>query len=330
MKCIRCQHDCKYRDRRDKTCPNCKGKFAFEPREGDWMTDSAFQRAIDQVSAEGQVRWGFEHLYYEVMRRLRYKSFHGFLVKLFFVDPKLVRYTTFEFEQRWTRWVAAHGIPEGFIERRKQPAPELKLESDIGDYSFDRAVICDRARTVDVLLANNFHFENNCAVLSIDGYPPGPFATVRKMLQRNPKLKVFALHDCTADGCRLATRIAKDPEWFGGKVPVIDVGLRPNHAASFHGNWIRAPRVEFRDGDGIAQAERLWLTKYQFELAAIRPEQILKRLFRAMNKQFDPRESTDFAEHDAGSRGSDGAIWTESESFGTDASDSDGGGDSFG
>jgi hypothetical protein len=27
-------------------------------------------------------------------------------------------------------------------------------------------VICDRAQTVDVLLANNFHFENNCAVLS--------------------------------------------------------------------------------------------------------------------------------------------------------------------
>ena len=52
---------------------------------------------------------------------------------------------------------------------RGTPAPTRKLDSDIADYSFDRAVICDRARTVDLLVANNFHFENNCAVLAVDG-----------------------------------------------------------------------------------------------------------------------------------------------------------------
>ena len=122
--------------------------------------------------------------------------------------------------------------------RREPAAP--RPEPDLADYSFDRAVICDRARTVDLLLANNFHFENNCAVLSIDGYPPGPFETVRAMLKRNPRLQVFALHDATPDGCTLAHRLATDPAWFAGQVPVIDVGLRPGHAGPFQGLWLPA------------------------------------------------------------------------------------------
>ena len=107
-------------------------------------------------------------------------------------------------------WERAHGKPPGLIVRPSAQAPSRPrrvLESDLADYSFDRAVICDRARTVDLLLANNFHFENNCAVLSIDGYPPGPFETVRTMLKRNPKLQVFALHDATVEGCTLAHRL---------------------------------------------------------------------------------------------------------------------------
>src|SRR5204863_2586986 len=131
----------------------------------------------------------------------------------------------------WSAWRAAlHDHPKGLIVR-KEPAPRPRAaEPDIPLYSFDRAVICDRARTVDLLLANNFHFENNCAVLSVEGYPPGPFATVRTMLQRNPRLQVYALHDATFAGCVLARRLTSDPAWFQGQVRVLDVGLRPGHA----------------------------------------------------------------------------------------------------
>ena len=87
---------------------------------------------------------------------------------------------------------------------------------------------------MDLLLANNFHFENNCAVLSVDGYPRQAFETVRRMLRRNPRLEVFVLHDITPEGCRLAHRLAKDPEWFKGMgIRIVDVGLRPVHATPF-------------------------------------------------------------------------------------------------
>jgi hypothetical protein len=71
MKCIRCQHDSKYKDRKDGACPKCRHRFAFEPKNGARLTDQAFQNAIDRVSGNGTLRWGAEHLYYEVARRLR-------------------------------------------------------------------------------------------------------------------------------------------------------------------------------------------------------------------------------------------------------------------
>ncbi|BAU41594.1 hypothetical protein [Leptolyngbya sp. O-77] len=47
-----------------------------------------------------------------------------------------------------------------------------------------------------MLISNNVHFENNCAILSINGYPQPIFDTVMKMLRRNPGLTVFAFQDC--------------------------------------------------------------------------------------------------------------------------------------
>ncbi|WP_198007661.1 hypothetical protein [Dactylococcopsis salina] len=41
---------------------------------------------------------------------------------------------------------------------------------------FDRAVICDRSEIARFLIANDFNFENNCAVLSVAGYPKNIFS----------------------------------------------------------------------------------------------------------------------------------------------------------
>ncbi len=71
MKCIYCGQDSKFRDRTGRRCSHCHKHFAFEPKEGDPLTDMAFKSAIDAVSSGGQVRWGVEHLYYELCRRLR-------------------------------------------------------------------------------------------------------------------------------------------------------------------------------------------------------------------------------------------------------------------
>ena len=74
MKCARCKHDSKHRERSDGRCPKCHQVFAFEPQNRDPLTDLAFQAAIDKVSANGSVRFGLEHLRYEVLRRVMHKQ----------------------------------------------------------------------------------------------------------------------------------------------------------------------------------------------------------------------------------------------------------------
>lgn len=395
MKCCHCEKDSKYREwETTRRCPACGRRFVFIPRNGDPCSDVMFARAIEAVSSEGSVRWGVEHLYYELDRRIGAvaRQRHRNLLLVFLLAgclaiafalimasgpanqafltrhplaipagivggigaiavtalllPRLLRRATTRldrnvFEQLYDRWVGEHGAPPGVIERQPAPPP-AEAEPDLGDYSFDRAVICDRARTVDLLLANNFHFENNCAVLSVGGYPKGPFEVVRAMLKRNPQLAVYALHDATPEGCRLAHTLANDPEWFAGRTVVIDVGLRPSQAAAFTGSFLPGSDRDLGDGEGVTEWEKAWLGKYRLEIAVIRPEQVVKRLFRAINQAAaqepgpgnvvylprrnpEPASSTVFVGDSGGSYGEVGGTAMAAE-----AHDADGGFDAFG
>ena len=372
MKCVRCDHDSKYSERANGACPKCNGRFAFEPRNGDKLTDAAFQNAIAAVSADGQIRWGAEHLYYEIARRQRGKTKTGcalvvMIVAAIFaiacvVNAKLLgaliaggiaavalwsframRHSKFvalpqiEFDRMLIKWREAHGQPKTMITRahvRGTPAPARKLEADISDYSFDRAIICDRARTADILLANNFHFENNCAVLSVDGYPEAHFETILTMLKRNPRLRVFALHDATPNGCRLARKLVSDTAWFAGLAQVTDVGLRPAQAKPFAGLFKPHAGQAVQIVGGISIAEAEWLNQQSLELAVIRPEQVLKRLYKALHRDDtgDSGGSGDGGGGDGGSitSGDKGKVVNDTDSFTYEAGDVDGDADGFG
>jgi hypothetical protein len=359
VKCIRCQTDSKYSDRSSGACPNCRGKFAFEPKSGDVFTDPAFAAAIDRVSASDAVRFTASNLYYELARARRRagmsKGVYILIALLFAVGgvifgaisqnvvpfivvsgigvgflvvgivskrratPELTEST---FHSLLGKWKAAHGTPQKLV-HRVAPAVSKgstkELPRELATYSFDRAVICDRPDTVDLLLANNFHFENNCAILAVNRYPEAVFGPVLEMLRRNPKIEVYALHDASPTGHDLARQLATSPEWFRGIGRVTDVGILVKHAMKMRGLWQehrRGTAVTFPD---LTAAENAWLSTYVLELAAIRPEQVIKRLFRAMT-QPGTQVTTD-----------DGGMFFVGGSFGgSDAGTSDGGGDSFG
>ncbi len=111
------------------------------------------------------------------------------------------------------------------------PSPEpdqVPVREELRDYSFDRLVVCDRPEIAQMLIANNFHFENNCAVLSFNGYPQSIFTTVMEMLRQNPDLKVYALHDATPIGLSLVYHLQTSPTWFcTSQVAIYDLGLLP-------------------------------------------------------------------------------------------------------
>jgi len=241
------------------------------------------------------------------------------------------RFPRAKFDALFRRYIDAHGAPKAFIERKepsyRRAAAQVASSEEMLSYSFDRAVICDRSETVDLLLANNFHFENNCAVLGIGGYPEHAFETVRTMLRNNPKLFVVALHDASVEGCKLAHRLRNDSAWFREGAQVVDVGLRPAHRKSFPGQEDRLePARDVQPGSGISATEAKWLSHSALALAVVTPEQIIKRLFRSMTLVEDQHHDSD----GGGGGGDSGSGGGGGDDFGDDADSSDGGDDSFG
>ena len=190
------------------------------------------------------------------------------------------------------RWQGVHGTPRASSCARSHPTAPRPLEPDLADYSFDRAVICDRARTVDLLLANNFHFENNCAVLSVDGYPPGPSRRCGPCSRRNPRLQVFALHDATPAAAALAHRLATDPEWFQGLVRVDRrrPAARPTPAPS--GPVLASRAARCSPATASRRSEAAWLSQLRAGAGRHPPGADPQALFRALNRR-EPSRSGD-------------------------------------
>lgn len=130
--------------------------------------------------------------------------------------------------QDWiNKWIEVNAIAK-ILPSPRDTNENATISPDISAYSFDRVVVCDRAEIAQFLIANNFHFENNCAILSVTGYPQSIFDTTMQMLRRNPDLKVYALHDCSPRGIGLVNHLRTSSNWFpDSSTIIIDVGLLP-------------------------------------------------------------------------------------------------------
>jgi hypothetical protein len=125
------------------------------------------------------------------------------------------------------QWTAINPIAK-MLPPPRDTNENATVSPDVSAYSFDRLVVCERPEIAQFLIANNFHFENNCAVLSVTGYPQSIFDTIMQMLRRNLDLKVYALHDCTPRGIGLVNQLRTSPNWFpDNSVIIIDIGLLP-------------------------------------------------------------------------------------------------------
>ncbi|MBX9255495.1 hypothetical protein H1Q63_16400 [Desmonostoc muscorum CCALA 125] len=141
-----------------------------------------------------------------------------------------------EFENWVNRWRQINGLMVKILPSPREDNTLTTFNPDVTAYSFDRLVVCDRATIAQLLIANNFHFENNCAILSITGYPQGIFETMMQMLRRNPDLKVYALHDCSPQGIGLVHHLRTSPKWFqDSNIVIIDIGLTPRQIIAAKG-----------------------------------------------------------------------------------------------
>lgn len=191
-------------------------------------------------------------------------------------------------------WLEAWARKNGEVSQQLPPVTSLGVlnsgnnvaVSDVSNYSFDRLVVCDRPAIAQMLIANNFHFEHNCAVLSVSGYPQQIFSTTMEMLRRNPDLQVFAFHDCSAKGVRLVHELGNSSDWFvGSNVRIVDIGLLPRQVlAKSKGLSIYNSSKAAQDArslgpqirQGLSPKELEWLDKGNYvELESFTPQKLI-------------------------------------------------------
>lgn len=198
------------------------------------------------------------------------------------------------------RWMRNNGKLQKLLSPPEQQALPTKLSKEVTAYSFDRAVICHNDHVAHFLIANNFHFENNCAVLSVNGYPKSIFTTVVEMLHRNPALKVYALHDASPLGVQLVHHLRTNRNWFAESqgVTIYDLGLLPRQVMQRHmfvgqGSMFakQAKAIPVEVCNTLSPEELKWLGEGKYvELESLTPMILLKLLRDGMAKSRNPQE----------------------------------------
>jgi hypothetical protein len=199
-------------------------------------------------------------------------------------------------------WLSRWQSINGAIDPLLPPADNLVIapapDPDVTAYSFDRLLVTDRDQIAHFFIANNFHFEHNCAVLSINEYPETVFNTVMEMVRRNPDLQVFALHDCSPTGLELVDRLRTSDRWFNqSSATIIDLGLLPRQVINDRGNFAYRNRGDYASqarqlSDRIRQtlspAELAWLESGNYvELASFPPLRLLQIVQQNISRSRD-------------------------------------------
>ena len=228
--------------------------------------------------------------------------------------------------QDWVyRWQQVNEPISKMLPFPREEIAQSAVSPDISAYSFDRAVICDSAAIAQMLIANNFHFENNCAVLSITGYPQSIFETVMQMLNRNPDLKVYALHDASPSGVGLVQSLRTSPNWFqNSNAMIYDLGLLPRQIFSARNVFIQASEDSAQQArqlppqvrQSLSSDELAWLEQGKFvELESFSPQRIIQVLNQGITRSQDPSAGDSLVLIDGGGYESGGYIYA-ADSFG--------------
>lgn len=226
-----------------------------------------------------------------------------------------------QFQDWLNRWQRINAPIAKMLPSPREEIAPTAISSDISAYSFDRAVVCDSAAIAQLLIANNFHLENNCAVLSITGYPQSIFTTVMQMLSRNPDLKVYALHNASPRGVSLVHTLRSSPNWFpNSSIMIYDLGLLPRQIFAPRNVFIQASEESAQQArqlppevrQSLVSHELGWLETGNFvELESFSPQIIIQVLNQGIVRSQDATATDSLVLIDGG-----GGYMYATESFG--------------
>ena len=206
--------------------------------------------------------------------------------------------------QIWlNRWISINDFPEKILASPNISTAQATCNPRVIAYKFDRVVVCDSPKIAQLLLKNNFHFANNCAVLSIDRYPHRDFVTIKAMLDLTPNLQVFALHDCSPQGLKMIRHLRTEKIWFPDlAIPIISVGILPRQIRDNTEMIVPQSAKSAKASQQLAAdlrntldpTELTWLDAgYYLELESLPPQELVQILQRAINHSHQLAEIED-------------------------------------
>ena len=314
--------------RRTGRCPKCQGKFAFEPQDGDPVTDCAFQNAIEarvgrRHGALGRRASLLRGLPPQARRELVARIVASSSLVLIVSDwsrsvvagPKAassafcrdllvvgVRAVGRSEPMRGARRpvdLAAVQPPVGALARGPRHADGLIVRRKPAAGAAPRP----RSRHRRLLVRPRGDLRSRarpstcCSRTTSTSRTTAPCSrstAIRRAVRDRARRCSSAIRDCRCSCCttrpsRAASSRTGSPRDRSGSaaaVRVIDVGLRPRACRGrFTASGCRAPPERSRTRRRhLAPRSASGSPRYALELAAIRPEQVIKRLFRAMNR----------------------------------------------
>lgn len=201
-------------------------------------------------------------------------------------SKKKLALTSEQIKDLLNKWIAVNGKIEKLLSPPKAEKKLNKINYDLNKYSFNRLIVCEKDEIAQFLIANNFHFENNCAIVSINGYPQKIFETVMQMVKRNRDLKIYAPHDASPDGIKILHTLKTNSDWFADINAVIyDLGLLPRQIFKSKNIFVRQSNSsallakKFADTlkDSLSDREIKFINEGKFiELESFTPQKLIQ------------------------------------------------------
>lgn len=104
------------------------------------------------------------------------------------------------------------------------PPPTFE-EDDLFQYGAEGILITQRPLLTDLLVLNGFHETQRMVVVAESGYPDYLVPRINRILEEQPALPVFVLHDANASGEGMASRVQKSKIFSLSNRAITDLGL---------------------------------------------------------------------------------------------------------
>ena len=195
------------------------------------------------------------------------------------------------------RWQTANGTLEKLLPTPAQNALPATIDSEI----ITCVIICQSDEIAQFLIANNVGSDNECTILSINGYPQSIFDNAMEILRQNADVKVYALHDASPAGVNLVHQLRTNLNWFANQdIKIFDLGIFPHQVLENRDMFVQnsktmaeaAFKLPYDVRLGLTLEEIAWLDAGNFvKLEYLEPPRLLRIVNSGLAISTDPQSN---------------------------------------